>query len=118
MQVSHTSDETNMAKAIISIPASMWRMLLTLNPSISRLERLKATIAGCRELLFDGSADEWGYSEYCPISINSAAPVTRDTPAEILVSADARNGRDIIFFPAGWAGQIFIFIIFIYHILK
>jgi hypothetical protein len=56
--------------------------------------------------------------KYCPISINSAAPVTRDTPAEILVSADARNGRDIIFFPAGWAGQIFIFIIFIYHILK
>jgi len=44
--------------------------------------------------------------------------VTRDTPAEILVSADARNGRDIIFFPAGWVGQIFIFIIFIYHILK
>jgi hypothetical protein len=43
-------------------------------------------------------------NDYCPISINSAAPVTRDTPAEILVSADARNGRDIIFFPAGWAG--------------
>jgi hypothetical protein len=55
---------------------------------------------------------------YCPISINSAAPVTCDTPAEILVSADARNGRDIIFFPAGWAEQIFIFIVFIYHILK
>jgi hypothetical protein len=50
--------------------------------------------------------------------INSAAPVTRDTPAEILVSADARNGRDIIFFPAGWLEQIFIFIVFIYHILK
>jgi hypothetical protein len=38
---------------------------------------------------------------YCPISINSAGPVTRDGPAEILVSADARNGRDITFFLAG-----------------
>jgi hypothetical protein len=52
------------------------------------------------------------YREYCPISINSAAPMTRDTPAKILVSADARNGRDIIFFPAGWAGANFYFYCF------
>jgi hypothetical protein len=38
---------------------------------------------------------------YCPISINSAGPVTRDAPAEILVSADAKNGRDLPFFSAG-----------------
>jgi hypothetical protein len=36
--------------------------------------------------------------------------VTRDGPAEILVSADARNGRDITFFSAGRAGNLNIFI--------
>ena len=38
--------------------------------------------------------------EYCAISINSAGPVTRDSPAEILVSARRQNGRDSMFFLA------------------
>ena len=32
---------------------------------------------------------------YCTISFNSAGIVTRDGPTEILVSADAKSGRDI-----------------------
>ena len=35
---------------------------------------------------------------YCAISINSAGPVTRDSPAEILVLARRQNGRDSMFF--------------------
>jgi len=35
---------------------------------------------------------------YCTISINSAGIVTRDMPAEILVSAGTQSGRDIGFF--------------------
>ena len=35
---------------------------------------------------------------YCAISINSAGPVTRDSPAEILVSARRQNVRDSMFF--------------------
>jgi hypothetical protein len=42
---------------------------------------------------------------YCAISINSAAPVTRDMPAEILVSADAENGRDVPFFSGELPGK-------------
>ena len=38
--------------------------------------------------------------DYCAISINSAGPVTRDSPAEILVSARRQNGRDSMFFSA------------------
>ena len=37
---------------------------------------------------------------YCAISINSAGPVTRYSPAEILVSARRQNGRDSMFFSA------------------
>jgi len=33
--------------------------------------------------------------EYCTISFNSAGIVTRDGPTEILVSADAKSGRDM-----------------------
>ena len=32
---------------------------------------------------------------YCTISFNSAGIVTRDGPTEILVSADAKSGRDM-----------------------
>jgi hypothetical protein len=35
--------------------------------------------------------------------------VTRDAPAEILVSADAKNGRDLPFFSAGNFYFYFIF---------
>ena len=38
--------------------------------------------------------------KYCAISINSTGPVTRDSPAEILVSARPQNGRDSMFFSA------------------
>ena len=38
--------------------------------------------------------------QYCAISINSAGPVTRDSPAEILVSARRQNGHDSMFFSA------------------
>jgi len=33
--------------------------------------------------------------QYCTISFNSAGIVTRDGPTEILVSADAKSGRDM-----------------------
>jgi len=35
------------------------------------------------------------YEKYCTISFNSAGIVTRDGPTEILVSADAKSGRDM-----------------------
>jgi hypothetical protein len=37
---------------------------------------------------------------YCTISINSAGPVTRDGPAEILVSASSQSRRDMPEFSA------------------
>ena len=49
---------------------------------------------------FDGFDDKWIQDSewYCAISINSAGPVTRDSPAEILVSARHQIGRDSKFF--------------------
>jgi hypothetical protein len=44
-------------------------------------------------------------STYGTISFNSAGPVTRDGPAEILVSAGCQNHRDILFF---WQPTIFL----------
>ena len=41
-----------------------------------------------------------GGSDGLAISINSAGPVTRDSPAENLVSARRQNGRDSMFFSA------------------
>jgi hypothetical protein len=44
------------------------------------------------------ASDHDRHKEYCTISINSAGPVTRDGPAEILVSATSQSCRDMLKF--------------------
>ena len=45
-------------------------------------------------ILAEHSLHEWGQAVYCSISFNSAGPVTRYRPAEILISALSEFGRD------------------------
>ena len=57
MSIFHTSDDTIIAKAIISIPDSIARSFLTFTTWFSRLERLKAILA--YPLMDVEPEDEW-----------------------------------------------------------
>jgi hypothetical protein len=75
MSIFRTSDDTIIAKAIISNPDSIERSLLSFDVLFSRLERLKAIFAGSCPLTDIEAEDEW---EYWSLVLSRSAQVVRN----------------------------------------
>jgi hypothetical protein len=72
----HTSDDRVSARAIISKPASTFRIFFTFKIAVSRLETVKATPAASSPPSFDAGC--WPVREYCNLVLSRSAHVLRN----------------------------------------